>query len=114
MTEQAGIPMKDLDRSNMRDKPPALLDGAHVICYTRLDARHQPTGNTRHYLDGQLQTGFRGLAIAQYAQDHGFYLFYCSAEWEVQNDTYHASLQEAKEQAEFEFQGTLETWIDCS
>jgi len=99
------------------NEPPEYLDGARVLYWTPIDARHNRTGQTRHYADGELQTDFKGLAIAAYEASTGIpkqevYLFYCDETWEVQNDTYHNSIEAAKEQAEFEYTGTKSTWIE--
>jgi hypothetical protein len=51
-----------------------------------------------------------GLAICQYDGEDAYYLFACSENWEVMSDTWHQSLTEAKEQAEFEYTGTASTW----
>jgi hypothetical protein len=37
-------------------------------------------------------------------------LFGCNAEWDSVTDTWHQTLEEAKEQAEFEYEGVSETW----
>lgn len=89
-----------------------MLDGARVLYFTVLDNRHRRTGATRHYANGELQTGFAGLAIATYGKDDSCYLFYCDSQWEVENDTFHRSLDDAKAQAEFEFLGVSETWVE--
>ena len=83
-------------------KAPREIDGMKVLKAADLsDAT--ATGNTRHYRDGALQSGFAGLAIAEYAGDSGFYLLYCDERWECLNDTHHENLEGALAQAEFEF-----------
>jgi len=37
-------------------------------------------------------------------------LFGCDAEWNSLCDTWHETLEDAKEQAEFEYEGTSNTW----
>jgi hypothetical protein len=90
--------------------PPDTLDGAQVLCFTPIDDRHVVTNDTRHFRDGALQTGFAGLIIANYPGESGYYLYYCDEAWQAENDTWHASLEDAKAQAEFEFRGTRDTW----
>ncbi len=55
-----------------------------------------------------------GLVIAYYGggSDQGFYLFGCDAEWNTVTDTWHESVIAAKRQAEHEYEGTLNTWIE--
>jgi hypothetical protein len=33
--------------------PPALIGDLAVVCYTAIDARHTPTGATRHHVGGE-------------------------------------------------------------
>ncbi|MEO8271156.1 MAG: hypothetical protein ABI557_15650 [Aureliella sp.] len=90
---------------------PELLDGARVVCAITLDDRHVPTGATRHHVGGQLQLAFAKLAICQYDEpDSGCYLFYCDAEWTVVTDTWHETLDDAKRQAAFEYDGVSDSW----
>jgi hypothetical protein len=85
------------------------LDGADVLFWAPLDGL-TPTGSTAHFRGGQLQPAACALAICRYAKDSGIYLFYCTATWDVQNDTCHDSVEAAKEQAEFEYKGVSSLW----
>lgn len=51
-----------------------------------------------------------GLAVCRYEDGGGFYLFYCDGEWNVVTDTYHESVEGAKNQAEFEYEGVGNAW----
>jgi hypothetical protein len=90
-------------------RPPSTIDGARVLKVADL-AETSPSGRTRHYRDGELQTGFAALALAQYENDTGIYLFYCDESWNCLNDTHHEVLAAAEAQAQFEFEGV--TFID--
>ena len=97
------------------NKPPEYLDGAKVLFWTLLDDRNKRTGKLRLYANGTLQTEFHGLAIAAYEDKNGIpkqetYLFFCDENWEVENDTYHDSVDAAKAQAEMTFTGIDEKW----
>ena len=94
----------------MRPCPP-VVGNARVVCYTAIDSRHHRTGNATHVVTGQEAEPAHGLAIRQYDGDDAFYLFACDAEWNSQTDTWHQSLEDAKEQAEFEYQRTSQTWV---
>jgi hypothetical protein len=50
------------------------------------------------------------LAICRYEGEEAFYLFGCDAEWNPITDTWHPSLEEAQQQAEFEYEGVRDTW----
>jgi hypothetical protein len=80
------------------------IDGARVLKTARLDGT-TPTGIARHYRDGQLQTDFTRLALAQYDNDPAVYIFYCDDAWNCLNDTAHADLADAEQQAAGEFEG---------
>jgi hypothetical protein len=95
------------------DKPLLnIIGGATLCCYTILDESHIRTGNTTHWIGGDVLETISGLAICQYANDDGFYLFYCDSDWSVFTDTYYDSIDDAKEQAEFEYENSLATWIN--
>jgi hypothetical protein len=51
-----------------------------------------------------------GLAICQYPGDTAYYLFGCDEAWRTITDTWHETLQRAREQAEFEYEGVTSTW----
>jgi hypothetical protein len=83
--------------------PPETLDGARVLQFANL-TRSQPTGKTRHVVDGVEVTDFAAVAIARYDDDStGVYLFYCDRSWNVITDTQHVDIAAAVAQANFEF-----------
>lgn len=90
---------------------PSHVGNAKVVCYTPVDERHRYTGNTKQIVGGVALGPSAGLAICQYDGEECFYLFGCDANWNSQSDTWHQSLEDAKEQAEFEYQGTSATWL---
>ncbi|WP_052177634.1 hypothetical protein [Methylotenera sp. G11] len=90
---------------------PSTVGGAKVICCTAIDLRHRHTGNTKQIVDGVVLGPTSGLAICQYEGEDAFYLFGCDENWNSLSDTWHETLEDAKEQAEFEYEGTLKTWI---
>jgi hypothetical protein len=83
---------------------PREIDGARVLKVADL-AHATPTGQTRHYRDGELQAGFAALALAAYEDESGVYLFYCDEKWNCLNDTQHEDLAAAQAQAQAEFEG---------
>jgi hypothetical protein len=78
-----------------------------------LRAQHVPTGKTRHtqgsvtpegVISGiDLQTPSE-LMIAQIPPDYGYYLLYLDNQGNEITDTYHDTLEQALEQAKWEFQ----------
>jgi len=90
--------------------PSTMHDGARVICFTAIDERHRHTDFCRHFVDGRLAVPASGLVICQYPGETGYFLFGCNADWETVTDTWHATLEEAKQQAEFEYEGVSATW----
>ena len=93
-------------------KAPPAIGKFDVLCYSMIDARHHPTKKTRHYVGGSLEESMAGLAIARYPEDREFYLLYCDQDWKPVTDTCHATIEEAKHQAEFEYAGVSKTWIE--
>lgn len=91
-------------------KPPEQVGGAKVVLYTKIDERHDHTGNCKQIVAGVLMRAAFGLAICQYEGEENYYLFGCDENWNTLTDTWHETLEEAKEQAEFEYEGTHQTW----
>jgi hypothetical protein len=89
---------------------PDSIDSAKIILYTDIDNRHIKTDNTKHIVAGQAITEISGLTICKYDDTDGYYLFYCDENWKVLNDTFHDTLELAKQQAEFEFKNSISTW----
>jgi hypothetical protein len=90
---------------------PNEIGGATVILYSPIDERHRPTCNCKQIVAGALVGPAAGLAICKYDGDEGFYLFGCDATWNTVTDTLHESVEDAKAQAEFEYEGVGNTWV---
>ena len=90
---------------------PNQIGGAKVFWYTPIDNRHKFTGNCKQIVAGKLVGPMVGLAICKYDKEDAFYLFGCDANWNSVMDTWHQTVEDAKHQAEFEYQGTKHTWI---
>jgi hypothetical protein len=90
--------------------PPRQVGGADVICFSPIDGRHRPTGYCRHIVGSVVQGPAAGLAICKYEGEECFYLFGCDSEWNTVTDMWHATLEDAKCQAELEYEGVSETW----
>lgn len=89
---------------------PKDIGGASVILYTPVDDRHRHTGNCKQIVAGVLMSAAAGLAICRYEGEKSFYLFGCDENWETITDTWHETLEDAKAQAEFEYEGVSATW----
>jgi hypothetical protein len=89
---------------------PGVIDGARVVRWSHIDARHRVTGTCRHIVAGRLIGPPFGVAICQHRDEPSFYLFYCDAQWSPITDTCHETLEQACEQAEYEFAGISATW----
>jgi len=90
---------------------PRTIGGAKVIAYTYIDGRHRHTGKTKQIVDGVLLSPESALVICQYEGETSFYLFGCDAQWNSLSDTWHETLEAAKAQAEFEYEGVATTWV---
>ena len=94
----------------MHKQAPSVIGNARVLFFSRIDDRHRHTGNTTQIVAGAVQGPANGMAICQYEGEDSFYLFGCNENWEPITDTWHATIEAAKEQAEFEYEGISETW----
>jgi len=88
-----------------------MIGGAKVVMSTSIDERHDFTGACRQIVGGKQMGPMAGLAICQYEGETAYYLFGCDQEWNEITDTWHQSLAEAIDQAEFEYRGTKSTWL---
>jgi hypothetical protein len=91
--------------------PPSKIDKADLIAYLILDSNNIRTGNTKQIVNGDLVKDFYGLAICTYNNDKGYYLFYCNENWETITDAWHETMEEAVDQAVFEYTNTENGWI---
>jgi hypothetical protein len=78
---------------------PKIIGDAKVTLFTPIDSRHCPTGNCEQIVAGKLEGLAAGLAICRYEGESSYYLFGCDAEWNSVTDTWHPTLEDAKEQA---------------
>ncbi len=88
---------------------PDMIGKARVICYAVVNLS-LPTGSTQHFVNGKLQEAAYGLAICQYKPGDGYYLFYCNSDWVGFADTWHETIDDAKDQAEYEYAGIANSW----
>lgn len=51
-----------------------------------------------------------GVAVCEAPSGEGYFLYRCEDDWMPVTDTWHASLDDAKHQAEFEYVGVERTW----
>ena len=79
-----------------------------------IDERHRATGACRHYHDGQVVGVASWLAICRFDEGDACYLFRYHAAMDRYSDTFHESVEDAKHQAEFEYEGVSSTWIDAA
>lgn len=90
---------------------PKMIGQAKVLLSVNIKDNIKFTGKTKQIIHGKLLGTMHGLAICAYDGDQGFYLFGCNEKWESITDTYHDTIEEAVNQAEFEYEGTRNHWI---
>jgi len=110
----AGELIEGLPRPIAAPHPPKEIGGAIVRCLAAFSAWQSQTGLCRNIVSENIELLVAGLAICQYSDDPGYYLFRCDANWRAITDTYHDSIAEAKSQAEFEYVGIGATWRTMS
>ena len=120
----------------MKEKPIKHQEPVHwsekssIVLFAKLDEDVQATENTRHYILNNTnidelsefleqkrqppeETRVRnvyGLIIIRDDPHNYYYLFRCDNKWNDITDTWHESLEEAKDQAEFEYTGISKKW----
>lgn len=91
---------------------PAELGGAKVLKFAEVTPDVTATGATRHIVGGAPFGPAHALAVAQHDGQYGTYLFYLDTAGQVVTDTWHLSVEDALDQASFEYEGLL--WIDVA
>lgn len=66
-----------------------------------------PSGMTRHIIDGKPVSEFAGLAIARFPGEDKTYLFYCDRDWNVVTDTLWRNASEGVDRARAEYPGIV-------
>jgi len=89
---------------------PDIIGEAHVISYAVVNLSI-PTGNTQHFAGDKLLGMAYGLAICKYETKNGYYLFYCDDKWIELADTWHQTIEDAQDQAEYEYAGITNNWV---
>lgn len=86
-----------------------------VIKRVKLGPHHLKPGRTRHWIHDSNGTRafppFVALEIAKNPSDEACYLFHIAEDGTLA-DTWHSSLEEAIEQAEFEFEVKADEWTE--
>ena len=91
---------------------PQELDGAKVIKQTKNDTTERIGVMFFEEKDGStIEISITGLAIVEYEEENGYYLFMCDQNWDVQDDILVNTLEEAMEWAEKSFDVSEKDWI---
>lgn len=81
-----------------------------IIKQVFLSSAHTRTGKTRHYLGEDELPASKMLKIVKYEDENGFYLIHFDADGKEMTDTFHDTLDDAMEQAEWEYQVKPDEW----
>ena len=90
--------------------PPPIVGNARVVRYAILPRAAMPADGPRPKLDGSLAPPAAGLAVCQYEDGAGYYLFACDAAWQEHTDTWHLTVEDALAQAEADYPGVSARW----
>ncbi len=90
---------------------PGIIGAGRVVLYSRIDERHELTGAGWQMLHGEpaLRSAW-GVAITECIDRDGFFLLSCEEDWMPVAEAWYPSLEDAKCQAEFEYEGLGATW----
>ena len=94
--------------------PPEQIDGARVVAYAIFGPIVSPTGMTRHLVDGKFMASIAALAICQDDRGLGYSLCYCDEDWGVLAASSHRSIEDARQEAEFENDDIVPNWQSAS
>ena len=73
---------------------------------------HKRTGNTAHYIDGKIYDKLPyELKINKYQKGDGVYLVHYDEDQNEITDTFHDNVEDAIEQAKFEFGINEDEWV---
>lgn len=82
-----------------------------ILYHVILNKDRHVMENAKHYSNGDLLPRPTALSIAEYiGGSGGFYLFYLDETGKEQTDTFHDTLEQAFNQAEFEFNIKKNEW----
>lgn len=95
----------------MRKICPDYIDEAKVFMFTNIDDCYEFSNKTKHVIRDEIAKEIKGLVICKYKNDSNYYLFGCDENWNSITDTLHESIEDAVDQAEFEYLGTKDTWV---
>lgn len=91
--------------------PPSTLEGGRVVLWSTIDERHQRTGLGWQLLHGRpAPEPAWAVAICEAADREGFLLVSCKGDWVPFARTWYPTLEEARRQVEFEYDGLQSTW----
>lgn len=93
---------------------PEISGDERLVCYSPIDERHRFTGACKQVVRGETMGAMASLMICYHESEQAFYLFGCDEDWQVVTDSWHQTLDDAKHQAEFEYEGISKTWIDAA
>jgi len=100
-------------------KPPSELGGDQVLRFALIDQEVRATEATAHrsaeIVNGEVVPGetmgeFAALAIVG-GSHSGYFLLYLDGEGDSVADTWHETIEDALEQAEFEYEGITAKWV---
>jgi hypothetical protein len=96
---------------NMNTKyAPKFIGAAEVITYMTIDPGQHRTNKPRQLVGGKPLGSAAGFVIGRYTGEAGYYLFYCDADWNPFNNSWHETVEDAKRTVEFEYEGVQQVW----
>lgn len=81
---------------------PKTIGGATVVSFAL--SNHLLPANTE-------QKRAYGMAICNYESGNGYYLFFCDDNWNEFADIWHETIEDAKDQAEYDYPGISSHWM---
>ena len=96
-----------------RTLPPPVIDSAKLLAYAYVDEDVEFTGRIKLFVGGERLGPVPCLAITRnYCEPDDILVEFCDEEWNARGVTAHASLEEAKAQAERGYRGITAKWAE--
>ncbi len=90
------------------NKPPNKIDNAEVLYWAW--SGDEPFG-VLHYTDGTVATEIFGLAICRYKGSDSVYRLSCDKNWETEQDSDYASIEDAMKYLPEQYKNVPVNWI---
>ena len=91
------------------NKPPETIDGAKVLVWAW--SGNKSFGLLKYSESNEVAAEIYGLAICRYTDSNVIYRFSCDENWETEQDSDYATIEEAKSNLPEQYKNILAEWV---